>query len=271
MAEQADFLIWTDEETTGLEREDHMLEIACILTDPQLNVIATFASLVRPNAETFDRLRANPIVLQMHEANGLLAALEEGGDKLPTLEDVEAGLVAFIEQHVASNKVIMMAGGGVGHFDLGHIRHWMPSVTSKLHYGTVDVSDVVRGYLCATGNHETFAKNPNKAHRALADIEDDLRIAATAWDMFQMYEARRLSGEHAATPTERVLAGASILQAASTADGDATLTAILDEVSSRDVIAGVTAVATEVLRDLAEHTGKPVAELLSEVRLRAIT
>lgn len=270
MSQAADYLAWLDEETTGLEDDDHTVEVAVILTDPQLNIIDRFTTLVRPTPETFAKLEANAFVRAMHERSGLLQELIDGGDNLPTIEDVETALIAFLERNVPDGSTVMMAGGGVAHFDLHHLRKRTSKFIAKLHYGTVDVSDVVRGYVTATGNKDTFRKTPDKKHRALDDIEDDLRVAATVWDMFQMYDARHLSGEHAATDTDRVLAGASLLHAAASAEASNAMASILDELSSRDVIAGVTAVGAELLKELSAATGKSITETIEGVRLRAL-
>lgn len=267
--EESAILAWTDEETTGLTLDDHVLEIAVVFTDTSLNELGSFETLVRPQPSTFARIHADPVVADMHRRSGLLSALEAGEGNLPTVGEAEAALMAAIEQVAKPGQMVMMAGGGVSHFDIGHLGHWMPALGGRLHYGTVDISDVVRGYTSATGNRDTFAKSPIKAHRAMADVREELSIAPLIWDMYQQYDSRRFAGV-TSTPAERVLAGASLIQAASAQETDRELTTILDELSARDAIAGVTVVATKLLQMLAASSGKSAAAILDEVRMGAV-
>lgn len=267
--EDSAILAWTDEESTGLTSDDHVLEVAIVFTDTNLRELGTFHSLVRPAPSTFARIMSDTFVADMHRKNGLLAELEAGADTLPTLAEVEDQVLDAIATHAAPQQMVMMAGGGVAHFDIGHLGHWMPRLADRLHYGTVDISDVVRGYVAATRNSTTFAKAPSKAHRAMADVREELSLAPLIWDMFQQYDSRRFAGVQA-SPAERVLAGASLIQAASGQRTDHELTTILDELSARDAIAGVTVVATKLLELLAESSGKSAAAVLDEVRMGAL-
>lgn len=267
--EDSAILAWTDEETTGLAADDHVLEIAVVFTDGNLRELGSFHSLVRPQPSTFARIMSNPIVADMHRKNGLIAELEAGADTLPTVAEVEAALLEAISEHAAPDQMVMMAGGGVAHFDIGHLGGWMPGLGKRLHYGTVDISDVIRGYTTATRNSTTFAKSPSKAHRAMADVREELTLAPLIWDMYQQYDSRRFAGVEA-TPAERVLAGASLIQAASNHKTDHELTTILDELSARDAIAGVTVVAGQLLELLARHTGKSAGAILDDVRMGAL-
>ncbi|AUG29553.1 hypothetical protein [Microbacterium hominis] len=267
--EEDAILAWTDEETSGLTLDDHVLEVAVVFTDTDLNELGSFETLVRPQPSTFARILADPIVSDMHRKSGLLSALRAGGDDLPTVDEAEAALLAAIDQVARPGQMVMMAGGGVSHFDIGHLGRWMPAFGNRLHYGTVDISDVVRGYISATGNCDTFAKSPVKAHRAMADVREELEIAPLIWDMFQQYDSRRFAGVKS-TPAERVLAGASLIQAASVQETDRELTTILDELSARDAVAGVTVVATKLLQMLATSSGRSSAAILDEVRMGAV-
>lgn len=268
-AEEEAILAWTDEESTGLSLDDHVLEVAVVFTDSNLRELGSFETLVRPQPSTFARIHADPIVAQMHRSSGLLAELEANADTLPTLDEVEEMFLEEIGRHAGADRLVMMAGGGVSHFDIGHLGHWMPRLGHRLHYGTVDISDVVRGYVAATRNLTTFAKPSVKAHRAMADVREELAIAPLIWDMYQQYDSRRFAGVQS-SPVERVLAGASLIQAASAKDTDRELNEVLDELSARDAIAGVTVVATKLLEMLTASTGKSGPALLDELRMGAL-
>ncbi len=119
--EESAILAWTDEESTGLTFDDHVLEIAVVFTDTSLKELGSFQTLIRPQPSTFARIHANPIVAKMHNASGLIAALEAGGDILPTVGQAEAALLAAIDQVAQPEQMVTMAGGGVSHFDIGHL------------------------------------------------------------------------------------------------------------------------------------------------------
>lgn len=271
MPAPGDILAWTDEESTGLDDDDHVLELAVIFTDTQLRELGSFETLVRPQPSTFARIMSNDFVAKMHHANGLIDALDAADpDSLPTIGEVETQLLARIDEVAGPSQRVWMAGGGVSHYDLRHLGGWMPGLKRRVEYGTVDISDIVRGYIAATGNEKTFAKPPVKAHRAMDDVREELRIAPLIWDMFQQYNSRALGPEHQSTPEEMVLAGASLVQAASY-PGRGQLAAMVDELSPRDAIAGLTSVASYLAGIVAEGRGMTVAAVLDEVRKRALT
>ena len=67
-----DNLIWLDLEMTGVDaHKDHMLEIACLVTDEQLNIIAQGPSIVIQQPEKHLN-GMDPYVRDMHTNSGLL-------------------------------------------------------------------------------------------------------------------------------------------------------------------------------------------------------
>lgn len=258
-------LAWTDIETTGLDVDDHLLELAVVVTDSQLNELTAFETLIRPQPSTFARLMANDFVATMHQTNGLIAALDSvDHELLPDVAGAEQMLIDALASVAAPGQLILMAGGGVSHFDRSFLGAWMPRLDSVLHYGSVDISDVVRGYTTATDNGRTFAKKPTKAHRAMDDVREELRIAPAIWDMYQQYNANA-----AVTPVEQVLAAASVVQATSS-HAPQELALMIDELAPRDAIAGLASVASHLAEEVAHARGTSVESVLDSIRKLAL-
>lgn len=184
---------WIDGETTGIDiQNDHLLEISMVLTDIDLNEIATLTSLVRPTAEAFEALHVNQVVYDMHLRSGLLNELRAAGPTgLPELAEVEASMVAMIDHYGARYGLapqMRICGGGVAQFDQHFLHRLMPSLSARFHYRPIDISIITQGYRDATRS-TTFTKNPSKAHRAEVDIREDLDIARVVWPAFRLLES----------------------------------------------------------------------------------
>ncbi|RZF40517.1 hypothetical protein LSTR_LSTR000396 [Laodelphax striatellus] len=159
-------LVWIDMEMTGLDLSVHrIIEVACIITDGELNVIAEFPSLViNESDEVLARMDA--WCVENHGRSGLT---DEVRKSKITLEEAETRLYSFISQHIPSGKCAL-AGNSV-YPDRFFLKKFMPSIDSHLHYRIVDVSavkELCRRWYPAT--YETMLKNKKLAHRALDDI-----------------------------------------------------------------------------------------------------
>ena len=73
-----DRLVWIDCEMTGLDlTNDALVEIACIVTDGELNALDDGIDvLIKPPAEALDGMAE--VVRDMHTSSGLLAELPAG-------------------------------------------------------------------------------------------------------------------------------------------------------------------------------------------------
>jgi oligoribonuclease len=164
-----DRLIWIDCEMTGLDYvSDALIEIACVVTDFDLNPLGEGIDLViKPPVEALAQM--DEFVRSMHERSGLLTALDSG----ITLSDAEEQVLAYIGQHCAERSRPPLAGNTVA-TDRAFIARDMPALDAFLHYRIVDVSSIKelsrrwfpRVYFAAP------AKRGN--HRALADILESI-------------------------------------------------------------------------------------------------
>lgn len=163
-----DRLIWIDLEMTGLDTDrDEILEIATVVTDSQLNVLAEGPELAiaHPLAtlEAMDDWNRN-----QHGKSGLWRrVLEEG---VP-LAEAEAQTLAFLQAWVPAG-VSPMCGNSICQDRRFMARH-MPGLEDYFHYRNLDVSTLKE--LCRRWKPEVAKGFQKKAdHTALTDIRESI-------------------------------------------------------------------------------------------------
>lgn len=169
-------LAWMDVETTGLDpRTAGLLEVACILTDLELNELpgGEFHRVIRHTEWHVKHLRraAGEYVDAMHERTGLWGRLPHGTG----LDEVEAGLLAFIQRHAPEPRSAALAGSSVK-LDFDFTGYYLPQVADHLHYRVVDVTSV-RIFLEGNGLATSTKLDAEPAHEALADIRASIAEA----------------------------------------------------------------------------------------------
>jgi oligoribonuclease len=162
-------LVWVDLEMTGLDVErERILEIATIVTDAELNVIAEGPELVvHQSAAVLDAMDAwNK---EHHGASGLVDRV-----RASTIDDAEAERLTleFVAAHVGP-KSAPLAGNSI-HQDRLFLARYMKKLEGHIHYRNVDVSTVkelVRRWYPAV-----YDARPKKkgSHRALDDIRESI-------------------------------------------------------------------------------------------------
>ena len=159
-----DRLVWVDMEMSGLLPEtDRILEIAMIVTDGDLNIVAEGPVLVVHQEDAvLDRMDAwNK---GTHSKSGLIDKVKAS---ILTEAEVEAECLAFLKQHVKSS-ISPMCGNTI-HQDRRFMNRYMPKLEAYFHYRNIDVSTIKE--LCKRWQPEVakgFSKQ--QAHTALADI-----------------------------------------------------------------------------------------------------
>jgi oligoribonuclease len=167
MAEAAP-LLWVDLEMTGLDPDTCVIvEIATIVTDQELNVLAEGPNLViRPPDDALARMA--PFVRELHVKSGLYDRMLASPI---TLEDAKRETLAFAERHVTKGAS-PLCGNSVWK-DRSFLDKYMPEVTALLHYRMIDVSGIKE--LVRRWYGPTFqAPRKKEVHRALDDIRESI-------------------------------------------------------------------------------------------------
>lgn len=162
-------LVWIDLEMTGLDPEtDHIIEIASIITDSQLNVLEYGPAIVIHQSDAILDTMSERVRL-LHEPHGLIEEVR-GSDI--DLERAEQETLHIIKKH-CERHTALLAGNSVWQ-DARFMRKYMPRLMKYLHYRIVDVSSVkelvTRWY--PSDPHIFFEKK--ETHRALQDIEESI-------------------------------------------------------------------------------------------------
>ena len=183
MAAGQDRLIWIDLEMTGLDTgADSILEIATVVTDSQLNVLAEGPELAiaHPLAalEAMDDWNRN-----QHRGSGLWQRVL---DSEVGIAQAEARTVAFLNQWVPA-KASPMCGNSICQ-DRRFLHRLMPRLEQYFHYRNLDVStlkELARRWRPEL--HAAFKKH--QKHTALADVEESIEELVYYRDTFLRLEA----------------------------------------------------------------------------------
>lgn len=161
-------LIWLDLEMTGLEpKVDVILEIATIITDSHLNILAegpVFA--IHQSDEVLENM--NEWCIEHHGNSGLTQRCRES--QISLAQATEQSL-AFIAKYVSAGKS-PMCGNSIGQ-DRRFINKYMPEFEEHFHYRNLDVSTVKE--LARRWKPEVLDKVVKTgAHLALDDIRESI-------------------------------------------------------------------------------------------------
>ncbi len=161
-------LIWIDLEMTGLEPDhDTIIEIATIVTDANLNVIAEGPSLaVHQSDEALEAM--DEWCTRQHGQSGLTQRVRES---LVGERDAELATLAFLQEHV-DQGASPMCGNSIGQ-DRRFLDKYMPELEAFFHYRNLDVSTLKE--LARRWKPEVLEGVKKKgSHLALDDIRDSI-------------------------------------------------------------------------------------------------
>ena len=168
MAQDTQHLIWIDLEMTGLDPDsDLIIEIATVITDKDLNVLAQ-----------------GP-VLAVHQSDAALAAMDDWNQKhhgqsglidrvkASTIDDAEAErlTIEFLKDWVPANTS-PICGNSIGQ-DRRFLYRYMPKLEAYFHYRNIDVSTLKElAARWAPAVKDGF--NKESTHQALDDILESI-------------------------------------------------------------------------------------------------
>ena len=161
-------LIWIDLEMTGLDpNQDRILEIATVITDAKLQVIAEGPAMAIYQS---DQVLAamDEWCTSQHSASGLIDRVRASqmGD-----QQAEAITLEFLRQYVPMGQSPMC--GSTICQDRRFLYNYMPELEKYFHYRNLDVS-VLK--ILAKNWYPEITKNLKKKtkHQALSDIYDSI-------------------------------------------------------------------------------------------------
>ncbi len=168
MSENANNLIWIDLEMTGLDPNTHkIIEIATIVTDAQLNILAEgpVLAIYQPEAEL---AKMDDWCTNTHTNTGLVARVQAS---TISEDDAVAQTIAFLEQWVPKG-VSPICGNSIGQ-DRRFLYQHMPRLEQYFHYRYLDVSTIKE---LARRWKPTLLDGLQKkgTHLALDDIRDSI-------------------------------------------------------------------------------------------------
>lgn len=161
-------LFWLDLEMSGLDIEvDRIIEIATVVTDLQLNVVAEGPSLA---------ISQEQVILdgmdewnqKHHGASGLIekvkaSSITEAAAEIMTLR--------FLEKYTSEKGTVPLCGNSV-HQDRKFLAKYMPKLHDFFHYRNIDVSTLKE--LCRCWYPETPLFTKKNKHTALEDTLESI-------------------------------------------------------------------------------------------------
>jgi len=162
-----DLLVWMDLEMTSLKDVlvDRIIEIAVVVTDKDLNVVAEGPDIViHADQALFD---LDPYVRSLHEGSGML---EASLASTVTMQKAEQEVLDFLKEHVADQSS-PLCGNSI-HTDRHFLRLQMPAIEGYLFYRCIDVSTLkeLAKRWAPEVYEEAERRKVNKVHRAKNDI-----------------------------------------------------------------------------------------------------
>jgi oligoribonuclease len=161
-------LVWMDLEMTGLNpTKDKIIEIATLITDSELNIIAKGPCLIiHQNDDVLENM--NDWCKKHHGESGLTKAVR---DSKVSQEEACKQTVDFILQFCEKGRA-PLCGNSIGQDRMFLMNH-MPQIIDILHYRVVDVSSLKELFTRWYGpKKSTFQKATT--HRALDDIIESI-------------------------------------------------------------------------------------------------
>jgi oligoribonuclease len=161
-------LVWLDMEMTGLDPDnDRIIEVAVVVTDADLNIIAegpVFA--IHQSDETLEKM--DNWNKGTHGRSGLIDRVKAS---TVTEAQAELELIAFLKQYVPANKS-PMCGNSICQ-DRRFMARGMPKLEAFFHYRNLDVSTLKE--LCRRWKPELASGfKKHQKHTALADIVESI-------------------------------------------------------------------------------------------------
>lgn len=160
-------LVWLDLEMTGLDHDnDVIIEIATIITDKDLNILAEGPVLAISQPD--EKMRSmDAWCTKTHTNSGLVKRVSESNI---SVAEAERLTLEFIKQWVPPNQV-PLCGNSIG-TDRRFLYKYMPKLENYLHYRVIDVSTIKE--LAKLWRPDIKTPEKGNMHIALEDIKESI-------------------------------------------------------------------------------------------------
>lgn len=161
-------LVWLDMEMSGLDVNTNViLEIAMVITDANLNILAQSESYVVKQPQIYidnmDKWNTGT-----HTRSGLIQKVL---NSTLDLSSIESQLIAIVKQYVGKSQSPLC--GNTIHQDRKFLAKYMPELDSYLHYRNIDVSSIKE--LAKRWYPDIYNKfKKHNKHQALADVLESI-------------------------------------------------------------------------------------------------
>ncbi|HFC30709.1 MAG TPA: oligoribonuclease [Oceanospirillales bacterium] len=161
-------LIWIDLEMTGLDPlNDKIIELALIVTDKELNIIAESEAIaISQPLSVLEKM--DDWNTEHHTDSGLWARVQQSDI---SVKDAQRLALEFLQEHVPIHRSPMC--GNTICQDRRFLAKWMPQLENYFHYRQIDVSSIKE--LFVRWNPDIlkgFEKKGN--HLALDDVRESI-------------------------------------------------------------------------------------------------
>jgi oligoribonuclease len=168
MENKDDRMVWIDLEMTGLDiSKEKIIEIATVITDGELNIIAEGPNLA-VSVEEHLLEGMDEWNTRHHNRSGLVERVRNSS---VSVEEAERQTMEFLREHVNENTA-PLCGNSVWN-DRLFLQKEMPQIVEFLHYRMIDVSTVKE--LGRRWYPEVSRFNKKGAHLALDDILESIQ------------------------------------------------------------------------------------------------
>ncbi|CAK9831139.1 Probable oligoribonuclease [Anthophora retusa] len=168
--DKSECIVWLDTELTGLDMEkDTILEVACIITDKNLNVVSDeFSVIINHSDEILENM--NEWSRDSHLKTGLT---QECKSSKISLKEAEEMLLNYLKKYIPENTCPL--AGNTIFVDHIFLRKHMPLVSNYLHYRVIDVSTIKE--LTRRWYPTIYENAPIKqfCHRAAQDVKESIQ------------------------------------------------------------------------------------------------
>lgn len=164
------YLFWLDLEMTGLDpNKETILEIASIITDNNLNIIAEGPNIIIHHSEEILE-KMDPWCIKQHGISGLTESVRKSKT---SLAEAEEQTFNFLSKYCTKNSALLC--GNSVYVDRSFLQKLMPKIDQYLNYRIIDVTTVKELVRRWHPEDPFILFEKASTHRALEDVYESIK------------------------------------------------------------------------------------------------